>query len=69
MTRFSAREMVRVAVAIDELPAITRAFETARISWDQLRAVTEFATPETDEQLVERIVGLSPADIRRMVGL
>ena len=66
MTRFSAREMVRVAEAIAELPAITQAFETARISWDQLRAVTEFATPETDEQLVERIVGLSPADIRAL---
>lgn len=66
MTRFAAREMVRVADAIAELPAITRAFETARISWDQLRAVTEFATPDTEEQLVERIVSLSPADIRAL---
>ncbi len=66
MTRFSARETVRVAEAIADLPAITHAFEVARISWDQLRAVTEFATPETDERLVERIVGLSPSDIRAL---
>jgi hypothetical protein len=66
MTRFAAREMVRLAEAIVELPAIARAFETARISWDQLRAVTEFATPETDGELVERIVSLSPADIRAL---
>ncbi len=66
MTRFAAREMVRVAEVIAELPAITRAFETARISWDQLRAVTEFATPETDEELVDRIVSLSPSDIRAL---
>ncbi len=66
MTRFAAREMVRVSEAITGLPAIARAFETARISWDQLRAVTEFATPNTDAELVERIVGLSPADIRAL---
>lgn len=66
MTRFSARETVRVAAAIPVLPAITRAFAEARISWDQLRAVTEFATPETDESLVDRIARLSPADIRAL---
>ncbi len=66
MTRFAAREMVRVAEAIAALPAITQAFAEARISWDQLRAVTEFATAETDEALVDRITPLSPADIRAL---
>ena len=66
MTRFSAREMVRVSEAIGNLPLITQAFAEARISWDQLRAVTEFATPDTDADLVDRILDLSPADIRSL---
>jgi hypothetical protein len=66
MTRFSARELVRVSEAIGTLPLITQAFAEARISWDQLRAVTEFATPDTDQDLVDRIVDLSPADIRSL---
>jgi len=66
MTRFSAREMGRVSEAIGKLPRITQAFAEARISWDQLRAVTEFATPDTDADLVDRILDLSPADIRSL---
>ncbi len=66
MTRFSAREMVRVSEAIGNLPLITQAFAEARISWDQLRAVTEFATSDTDEELIDRIADLSPADIRSL---
>lgn len=66
MTRFSAREMVRVSEAIGNLPLITQAFAEARISWDQLRAVTEFATSDTDEALIDRIADLSPADIRSL---
>jgi hypothetical protein len=66
VTGFTAREMVRVAAAIRELPALVAAFACARISWDQLRAVTRFATADTDALLVRGIIGMSPADIRAM---
>jgi uncharacterized protein DUF222/HNH endonuclease len=47
----TAFEWVRVERALRDLPAIREAFAAGRISWDQLRPLTRFATPETDEQL------------------
>src|SRR5919198_3782949 len=46
----TAREWVRVAHALEVLPAIARAYAGGRISWDQLRPLTRFATPETDDR-------------------
>src|SRR5919197_453059 len=45
----TAREWVRVSRALQDLPAIAGAYAKGRISWDQLRPLTRFATPETDE--------------------
>src|SRR5687768_4967635 len=44
----TAREWVRVARALMCLPLIAEAYESGRLSWDQLRPLTRFATPETD---------------------
>ena len=45
----TAGDWVRVARALEELPAIRVAFAEGSISWDQVVAVTKFATPETDD--------------------
>ena len=47
----TAREWVRVARKLRELPAIRAAHASGSLSWDQLRPLTRFATAETDEQL------------------
>ena len=44
----TSREWVRVARALRELPAITEAYAAGRLSWDQLRFLTKFATAQTD---------------------
>lgn len=62
----SAAEEVRVAHALEELPKIAGAYADGKLSWDQVRAVTRFATPETDETLAEEAQRQSTAHLNRM---
>ena len=48
----AAREKVRVAHALTELPRISDAFRTGRISFSKVRAMTRVATPENEEYLL-----------------
>ncbi|MGH2657188.1 MAG: DUF222 domain-containing protein [Actinomycetota bacterium] len=61
----TAREWVRVANALEALPSIARAYEGGRLSWDQVRPLTRFATPETDQRWAERAPELRPARLWR----
>jgi hypothetical protein len=61
----TAREWVRVAHALHRLPRIAEAYAEGRLSWDQLRPLTKFATPETDELWAERGPGRRPAGLWR----
>src|SRR5438105_4677188 len=61
----TAREWVRVAHAIRSLPQITRAYADGRISWDQLRPLTRFATPETDADYARHAPSRTPAGLWR----
>jgi hypothetical protein len=61
----TAREWVRVAHALRELPRIAEAYARGRLSWDQLRPLTRFATRKTDELWAERGPGLRPAGLWR----
>jgi len=49
----AARERVRVARALMELPLLREAFESGRISYAQIRAVTRVATPQDETTWVE----------------
>lgn len=62
----TAAEEVRVAHALDELPRIAGAYAEGKLSWDQLRAVTRFATPDTDGKLADEAQGRSTAHLFRM---
>jgi hypothetical protein len=57
----TAREWVRVAHALKGLPRIAEAYASGRLSWDRLRPVTHFVSPETDEQWAARAAELRPA--------
>lgn len=65
LTRRTAREWVRVAHALRGLPEIRRAYARGALSWDQLRPLTSFATPETDARLAREAPGRSAASLRR----
>lgn len=49
----TARERVRVAHALAQLPLISAAFEKGEVSYSKVRAMTRIARPDTEEQLLE----------------
>src|SRR5579871_2334151 len=53
MSSGTAREHVRVARALRELPVIRGEFGAGRLSYAKVRALTRIATPETEEGLAE----------------
>jgi hypothetical protein len=61
----TAREWVRVAHALRRLPRIAEAYSSGRLSWDQLRPLTRFATAETDAEWAERAPVLRPWTLYR----
>jgi hypothetical protein len=61
----TAREWVRVAHALRRLPRIAEAYASGRLSWDQLRPLTRFATAETDVEWAHRAPVLRPWTLYR----
>ena len=59
----TAREWVEVAWALQSLPAIASAYESGRLSFDQVRCRVRVASPETDAELAEEAQGLNAAQI------
>ncbi len=59
LSRRTANDWVRIAREIRQLPAIRAAYAAGRMSWDQLRNVTRFATPDTDDDLAAEAPSLS----------
>src|SRR5262252_1910756 len=56
----TAREHVRVANRLAELPKIDRALQTGKVSYSKVRAMTRVATPQNESMLLE-IARLSTA--------
>ena len=53
MDRRTAREKIRVARALEELPITKAAFMAGELTYCKVRAVTRIATPATDAELAE----------------
>jgi hypothetical protein len=53
LTPGAAREWVRVARALEHLPALSEAMRKGEVSYSKARALTRIATPETEEELVD----------------
>ncbi|MDJ0953500.1 MAG: DUF222 domain-containing protein [Acidimicrobiia bacterium] len=66
MTHRTAAEWVRVASALPELPAIAAAYKAGRLSWDQLRSLTRFATPDTDDELAMRALDTPVRELNKI---
>jgi len=58
---------VRVARALEELPAITAEFAAGRLSYSKVRAITRVATPANEAELVELATTATAAHLERVV--
>ena len=65
LTPRSAREHVRVARALSELPAIREAFARGELSYAKVRALTRVATPESEAGLLPLAGVLTASQLER----
>jgi len=63
----AAREKVRVARALEELPEIGEAMRQGRISYSKVRALTRVATPEAEAELLEVALTGTAAHVEKLV--
>jgi uncharacterized protein DUF222/HNH endonuclease len=63
----AARERVRVARALPNLPRITQAFGHGELSYAKVRALTRVATPETEQRLMAFGKAGTAAHVERLV--
>ena len=63
----AAREHVRVARALPNLPLISAAFTHGKLSYSKVRALTRVATPKTEERLVTVAKCVTAAHVERLV--
>jgi len=63
----TARERVRIARALGELPQVAEAFAMGELTFSKVRALTRVATPETEEALLELALEHSAASLERIL--
>ena len=62
----AAREKVRVARALGELPKIDEAFAAGKLSYSKVRAITRIATPANEERVLEVALAATGAQLERI---
>jgi hypothetical protein len=62
----TAREKVRVARALGNLPAIDAALKSGKLSYAKVRALTRVATPETEAKLLAAALYTTGAQLERL---
>jgi len=65
MTRREASEYVRVAEALQELPAIRAAFSRGELTYTKVRGLTRVATAASEERLIELAAALTASQLER----
>ena len=63
----AAREKVRVAHALKQLPLISASFATGELSFSKVRAVTRIADPENEKELLELARYATAAQVEKLV--
>ena len=64
----AAREHVRVALRLQELPLIRGAFAEGRLSYSQVRALTRVARVEREEELLSLARHATAAQLEQILG-
>jgi len=67
VSRIAARQRIRVARALGELPLIDREFKAGRLSYAKVRSLVRIATPETEREWVAKAKKLTAEDLERVV--
>lgn len=67
LTPRAAREQLRVARRLTELPAIRAAFSRGRLSYSKVRALSRVATPAIEDELLEVATHATAAQLERTV--
>jgi hypothetical protein len=62
----AAREHVRVARRLEDLPIAAARFREGRLSYSKMRALSRAASPATEEALVELAMGTSASQLERI---
>ncbi len=62
-----AREHVRVARALADLPRLSAAMQRGQVSYSKVRAVTRVATPETEQDLLDLALAGTAAHVEQVV--
>jgi hypothetical protein len=62
----TAREQLRVAVRLRELPEVAERFATGRLSYSKVRAITRIAVPELQQLLLAWAEHATGADLERI---
>ena len=65
ITQREAREYLRVAEALQELPAIRAAFSRGELTFTKVRALTRVATASSEEGLLELAAALTASQLER----
>src|SRR5215216_1870157 len=65
----AAREHVRVARRLPELPLIRAAFSRGKLSYTKVRALTRVAEAQTERELLELAYSLTAAQLDHAVGV
>lgn len=63
----AAHEHLRVALALETLPAITAAMGEGKLSWTKVREVTRVATPESEEKWLTIALDGTAAHVEKVV--
>jgi hypothetical protein len=63
----AAREKVRVAHALADLPLVSDAFRSGRLSYSKVRAITRIANAENEALLIEMGLSATAAQIEKIV--
>ena len=63
----AAREKVRVAHALKQLPQISTSFATGELSFSKVRAVTRIADPENEKELLDLARHATAAQVEKLV--
>ena len=67
MDRITAREKVRVAQALDNLPRISLALREGRVSYSKVRAMVRIATPENEPELLRIALEGTAGHVEKLV--
>lgn len=62
-----ASRAVRVAAALENLPEVREAYAQGRICWERTEALCCYATPDTEDELLERALDLGATDLRSLL--